>query len=366
MVSLKQKRDTESTEDTQRAQRKARENLNIRVGRASRSYKEWTLVLLIFLANLLFAINYRVGDVEVFLIPCFLCAALFAGGGAHFFAGIVSSRILVLSMPNGTNHESRITLILPLLLIFASVASLYGRGIVNRSQDWGAHNLAVRMAKVDFPAGSRVVGLEGQVSALRYMQEAEGLASNATGVVADRPEARVETVQLLLAEGAPTYLTQEVAGLESLYSFSSEGPLVRVWPRGQAEVEIPLGAAPVEFADGQLILEAAELVLLDEAGGSSLRVDLYWRPAVQLAERFKISFRIGSGDEVFVKEDRFPLRQAAYTEQWVPNELIRDVHYLALPRSVDAALAERNLTLIVYNAESQVEVGRWQQALPHK
>ena len=41
----------------------------------------WVLVALVLVANLLFALFYRVGDQEVFLLPALLCAAIFAGGG---------------------------------------------------------------------------------------------------------------------------------------------------------------------------------------------------------------------------------------------------------------------------------------------
>jgi hypothetical protein len=46
-----------------------------------RPAKAWVFVLIVLLTNLVFALNYRVGDVEVFLLPVFYCVAIFVGGG---------------------------------------------------------------------------------------------------------------------------------------------------------------------------------------------------------------------------------------------------------------------------------------------
>ncbi|RME65467.1 MAG: DUF2723 domain-containing protein, partial [Caldilineae bacterium] len=63
-------------------------------GRAKRP--EWTLITLTLLANLGFAAGYRVADVEVFLLPVFLCIALGIGAGllhlAHLSTGILLSQ----------------------------------------------------------------------------------------------------------------------------------------------------------------------------------------------------------------------------------------------------------------------------------
>ena len=44
---------------------------------------------------------------------------------------------------------------------------------IDRSGEWAAHDYAVYMAKVDFPPGSRGIGIEGEMTALKYMQQAE-------------------------------------------------------------------------------------------------------------------------------------------------------------------------------------------------
>ena len=59
--------------------------------RQRRPVKAWIFVLIVLLTNLLFALNYRVGDVEVFLLPVFLCLAIFTGGGVGLFARLLDA-----------------------------------------------------------------------------------------------------------------------------------------------------------------------------------------------------------------------------------------------------------------------------------
>ena len=105
---------------------------------------------------------------------------------------------------------------------------------VNRSDDWDAHQYAYLLGSVAYPADSRVVGLEGEMTALKYMQAAEGMAENAAPITADLPANRAQAIAASVAQGSPTYVTRELPGIEDRYSFSGEGPAVRVWPRGRA------------------------------------------------------------------------------------------------------------------------------------
>jgi hypothetical protein len=238
-------------------------------------------------------------------------------------------------------------------------------GPVNRSQLWDAHYLAVAMATVDFPPHSRVVGLEGEITALRYMQASAGLGANATGVVADDPAMRQTVVDELMRQGLPVYLTRELPGIETQYSFSGAGPLVRVWPRGAAQPSPPQQRLDIAFADGALLLTGVDWEVLDEAGGPTLRVAFYWQPQQPLSERYKLSLRVLGAEGELVRSDVFPLQQVAYTDQWLPDEIVRDVHALRLP-SVDGQSEEApaRLQVIVYAADSVEEAGRGELPIP--
>ena len=189
------------------------------VDRRWRLARAWWLVLGVLFVNFLFATSYRVPDPQVFLLPALLCLAIFSGGGV----GLIDRLLPKMS-------AQPLTVLVVILLAFMPL----GRGpAINRRNDWAAHDQARRMAQANFLPHSQVIGLEGEMTALRYLQAAEGLATNATPVVANDPAQRRALVEQGMARGLPIYLTRELAGIEATYSFSGEADLVRVWPRGQ-------------------------------------------------------------------------------------------------------------------------------------
>jgi hypothetical protein len=313
----------------------------------------WFLLLLTMLTNGLFALLYQTHDAQVFLLPALLVFALFTGAGVGWIGHTLSR------WSRWTQGGQ----------LFAVVLLLIGGGrgaAVNRNQVWTVHDYAIALAKIDFPSNSHVVGLEGEMTALRYMQQAEGLGLPATAVVADDPVRRRQIVEELVQAGHPTYLTRELNNLAQGYSFSGEGPLVRVWPRGQAQVGPPSIPLQVQLVNGQLTLEGYDLVKLEQAGGPALRMAFYWRPQSVLTPTLKLSLRLQLLDGTAVRwpdgqpvqEDHFPLRMVAMTPTWLPGELVRDVHYLPIPASVVGQPAR--LHVVLYDAEIIAEVGVWQ------
>ena len=315
-----------------------------------RPVKAWVLIGVVLVTNLAFALLYRVGDQEVFLLPVFLCSALFAGGGL----GVIERAI-------PQQRWATTAGAIGVILLLAG----FGRGAaIDRSDDWTIHDYAVDMAKVDFPPDSRVIGLEGEMTALKYMQQAEGLGTNAVPVVADDPEARRAALAATIAAGQPAYLTRELEGSAGAYSFSGEGPLVRVWPRGAAQPGQPQHPQPVAMNGGRLQLEGYDVERLAWAGGPVVRLALYWRPLTELTETLKVSLRVLGPDGAPLTQpdgspaavDSLPLRQVAPTTTWLPGEVVRDVHEIHLPPAVADQPAK--LLLILYDAETLVEEGR--------
>ncbi len=312
----------------------------------------WIGLLVVLLTNLAFAMVYRVGDPEVFMLPAWLTFALLIGVGIATVRQMGQVRL-------------PLTRAVQALLLFVILIGIDGRGApINRSQEWAIHNYAVAVAKVEFPPDSRVIGLEGQITALRYMQQAEGLAPTVRGIVADDPVQRLMVIETAVEAGHPTYITQEVAGFTERYSFSGEGPLVRVWPRGTVTLAPPDHPLADRLANGQLAVVGYDQQWLDEAGGLALRVALYWQPQSALQQNYKVSLRLldTNGAPVMdaagqaVTADRFPLRQVAPTATWLPGETIRDVYELSLPATARAAAG--NLLVILYDAATIQEVGQ--------
>jgi len=315
-----------------------------------RNRQLWLGLLLVLFVNLTFAMRYRVGDPEVFMLPAWLIFATCIGGGVAVIA-------------HGAPWRQAIMLLL-LLIAFGSRGDL-----VNRRHDWAIHDDAVAVAKVDFPPQSQVIGLEGQITALRYMQQAEGLGSNAHGVVADAPAARQAAISAAVTAGYPTFITQEVEGIANVYSFTGEGPLVRVWPRGDAAVAAPQTALALALADNTLMLLGYDHERLAAAGGPVLRITFYWRPTTTLAHDYKLSLRLQDptgnpllgADGVPYSQDDYPLRGVALTSTWAPGAVVKDVHYLALP---PMNTTPKQLYVVLYDAVTVTEAGTFTIALP--
>ena len=288
------------------------------------------------------------------MIPVFLCFALGIGNSVEAIGHFMLRR------PFGIYYTGRHLRSLQITILLVVTFLPLGRGpAIDRSGDWRVHNYAVEMAKVDFPPESRVVGLRGQMTALRYMQQAAGLGRQAIPVAIDDPAQRRAFVEETVPTGAPLYLTQELAGIEDRFSFSGEGPLVRVWPRGQAEVREPTIPVEKTIIDGLLQLPGYDLHLLDQPDGLALQVALYWQPIQPIKQTLKLSLRMLDGEgKTLLQGDRFPLHQTTYTQHWLPGETLRDVHTLPLVDGAD------HLLVILYDAETIEEVGRFALDLP--
>jgi len=260
---------------------------------------------------------------------------------------------------------------LAVLSILLLASGIGGRDTwINRSAEWAAHDYAVALAKVDFPPGSQMIALDGEVTALKYMQQAAGLCQNATAVVADDPALRRTLIEQLLAQSEPVFLTRELEGIAERYSFTGDGPLVRVWPRGLAQSGEPAIPLDLSFAEDTLRLEGYDLVRLDQAGGPAVQLALYWRPTVQLTQTLKVSLRLLQPDGTpitwvdsaqagqSVRADYFPLRLVAPTTTWLPGERLRDVYLLDVPSQQVGQPVQ--LQLVAYDAENVREVGNWQ------
>ncbi len=104
-------------------------------------------------------------------------------------------------------------------------------------------------------------------------------------------------------------------------------------------------------------------------GGPVLELTLGWLPSAPLSETLKVSLRLVDAEGTLVTEaagrpvveDHFPIRQAALSRDWLPGELVRDVHYLPMPPEAGMAAS---LQVIVYDADTVVEEGRVELPLP--
>jgi hypothetical protein len=171
-----------------------------------------------------------------------------------------------------------------------------------------------------------------------------------------------------VADGRPVFLTRELVGIGARYSFSGDAALVRVWPRGQAQITPAPSVSPVTVDEGRLRIEGYALRVDPYATWPGWELTLYWRALEPLQRVMKLSLRVVDADgQPFVDAngaplvaDVFPLHQVSLTPEWLPGEMIRDVHYVA--GSVDRHSAR--LLIVVYDAADATEIGRLDVALP--
>lgn len=318
--------------------------------------RAWMMIGVTALANLLFAAFYHVGDVEVFLLPVWMMLSLGAG-----YCATLLSQIGQRSAWTATG--------LPLLLLVAIALGTVGRmSYTNRRLEWQAHDLAIAMTAPEFAAGSRVIGLEGEITAIRYMQEALGRAPGLSTTVADDEELRRSELADAVATGAPVYLTRELRGIEKEYSFGGEGGLVRVWPRGQARAPEPTELLNPSANGGALWLLGYDLAPLQGLFQPTVELALYWQPQEPLTQTFKVSLRVVGPDGAQLvlsdgsdaRQDLYPLRLVAPTNSWLVDETVRDVYQIPLPEGLpEGSVVE----VVLYDADTQEEAGRWQIAL---
>lgn len=328
--------------------------------RRGRPARAWWLILAVLLVNAAFVWRYRVPDPEVFALPVLLCLALFAGGGVGLLARLLPVRWALPAQA---------------IALLAIVVVPAGRAPLPDLNDmWRYHDRARLMTLAEFPPDSRVVGIEGEMTALRYMQVAEGRAQDVTLIAADDPAERMAQIDAALAADAPIYLTRELDGVADRYSYDGAGLLIRMHRRFEPGIAdnsnvqtVPVEAAvtpPIAVGDGALTIEGHTIRRVDTTAQPYAELTLYWRKVAPVEAKLKVSLRAfdASGapllwpDGTQVSTDEFPLRRLARTPDWPIDDLIRDVYYLQLPETISPE--SHRLLVIIYDEATGDEVAR--------
>ncbi|MCB0215132.1 MAG: glycosyltransferase family 39 protein [Chloroflexi bacterium] len=118
------------------------------------------------------------------------------------------------------------------------------------------------------------------------------------------------------------------------------------------------------FADGPVRCQGATLRSL--AAGEILPVFLTWSTETALTQRLKVSLRLLPEDAwmrgdpqgpAILDSDREPANWTRPSRDWAPGEPVVDRHALVLPR--DMPPGRYALEVVLYDAETLVEVGHW-------
>ncbi|MDH7487661.1 MAG: DUF2723 domain-containing protein [Anaerolineae bacterium] len=332
-----------------------------------RQPKRWALVVLAFVTNLVFALAYRAADVEVFFIPAFLLWSLLIAAGLGGLLDYVS---------RFTHHASRIThhvlriaccvLLIALCLLEPLAMASANFPALDRSRDWAVHDYGRDMLAQPLPEGATVVGLLGEMTLVRYFQRVEGLRPDVVTVAADAEEARHAAIAAALAAGKAVYITRPLAGAPELYSLAAVGPLVRVWPKGEAQLPPPQHLSALPFTEA-VELAGYSVETRRTHAGPVVRLTLHWRVTAPVGDdlsglspsgrSLKVSARLLDGaGEVVVATDDVPVHNTYPTWAWQPGEMVADGYDLPLPPG--AGPGPYRLLVILYRAADGSEVGR--------
>ena len=132
------------------------------------------------------------------------------------------------------------------------------------------------------PQGATVIGVLGEVTLLRYIQETVGLRTDVETVAADAEEARLQAVETAMADGS-AFITRPLPGLAERYSLGAVTGLIDV----AGDLETLLRVAPPAYDLPDLPRDPRELW-----NGFALTTRQYkqiWYPAEERRQAFDLS-----------------------------------------------------------------------------
>jgi hypothetical protein len=329
-----------------------------------RQPKALALTGLAFAAYVVFAIAYRVPDVEVFFIPAFVLVAVWIAVGLDHAAGLLRPRGPSLAL-------RRLLAVCSLLLFLAATAQplvLATRNYpdLDLSRRWIVHDYGQYVLNQDLPYGSStIVGLGGEMNLLRYFQDTTGLRRDIQTVIADGEAARRAAVEAALTQGRAVYLTRPLPGLtddstlDAVIGLMDVGDDLEMLLSVDAPEEqvppLPQGAVIQRVRGMQLL--GAEIQEHREHWQAWAGLRLWWRTPNGLGEQLKVSARLQEvGGRVIAAVDAEPLGGAYPTIDWQPGEIVADTYEIPLPPGTPPG----NYTpvIVIYDPVSITERGR--------
>lgn len=314
--------------------------------------------LLIYLSVFAFTMIYSIEDVDVLFIPLHMMFAFW----------IAAALDLPVQLIRGRQFSMRLLpVVLPAIAALVLAGYSAALGIPLRTPDNG---LAIRNAGIDMLSqaapNATIVGIQGEMTLLRYLQQTQGIRTDVQTRAADSEEARLAALAQLVPSGKPVYLTRPLAGAPALYDLQSAGSLISV--RQTPQQTLPqMGAnahyfdPPLQFQEpdqgGQpaLALLAYEIVAIPPsqdlipAAGSPVRLRLLWKVNHTPGADYKTSLRLVAPDGTLTAQtDALPLRGSYPTTMWRAGEFITDDYEISPKWGMPAG--ENTLLLALYRA----------------
>ncbi len=344
-----------------------------------RQPRAWTLLALVFAANLIFVLGYKTADVDVFYLPVLMVWLLAASAGLSWLLDRLAAWLESLDLPRSgriwqiilTALLVAVTLLQPLrttVRVLASptrpqtCAEVLAVGETpaftpQRRNAWSALNCGLALLDQPLPPQATVIGLQGEITLLRYLQMDRNLRPDVRLLDADREDERLAAVDAEMLAGRPVFVTRELPGLAERYSLSAVGPLVQVWPAGTAVAPPLAEALSVPFGEA-LRLIGFELSQVPAAGAQWLRLSAAFAVDAPVREDLKVSARLlGPDGSVVASIDAVPVHWTYPTTAWRAGDTVVDTYDFALSLDVDSAALTP--LLILYRSADGAEVGRY-------
>jgi len=287
------------------------------------------LLSLFAVSSAIFALVYRVPDVEVFLIPLFLVCALWIGLA---FSALWEGILVLLARVFGARMHNLSPLLSVLLLALGALLPLYlwhtNFAPNDLSDRWEVHEYGADVLNQPLEDDAVVVGILGEITLFNYFQQTQGLRPDLATIPADTEEERLIAVTGEMERGEPAYLTRPLSGVAELYQLSSVGPLIRLRERTVSESAQPSHSLSIAYGEAIQLL-GYDLEIRETKVGPQVRLRLHWLGTEQIAQDYKISVRL-LNDEGHLAgvTDSFPVRDAYRTNYWKPGKVVLDTHDL--------------------------------------
>lgn len=313
--------------------------------------REWALLAIALVIQVVFVFNYHVANVYVHFLTTFLLLALFTSAGADGMLTVLTQHATRFTFYASTALVSLLLLLIPFNLLISNYPT------TNLSDKWDMHDYGLDILNQPLEPNATIIGIQGEVTLVRYFQETQGLRPDVQTIAADKDEARLAAIVATLAQNRIVYVTRPLAGIEKKYSLSSLGPLIRVNPQpmpGDKNAQL-LGD---DFGTGIRLIgqEWATIPGQHVENGRFLRVTLHWFAQDKIASNANVSLKLLRADKHIVGQiDRRPVLGAYPTNAWRAGEVILDTY--DVPIFLGTPPGEYTINLTMYNPESGAIIG---------
>ncbi|MBC8249081.1 MAG: DUF2723 domain-containing protein [Anaerolineales bacterium] len=298
--------------------------------------REAILLLVAYVAYLIYGLNYYVPDISAFIIPAHLIFAIWIGAGLHALWQAASSWILdirywILDSLLITCFSLLVTL--PLLWTNLPQVDMSHHG-------WEAYRWGQYVLGLDLPPGAAILADSEKIAPLYYLQRVEGIRPDLDIIVMGDEAGYRQQLETRIAQGQPVYLARYLPGLEGRFHLRSLGPLVEVGTTPLTSTVLSpksevLGLKFDGFGQSiRLLGYNADSLTIEPP--NQLRLTLFWQALSKIDTNYHVRLRLTSesGHVWLEEEGRHPVNGYYPTVAWRPGEIVPDFHELAISQAL--------------------------------